>query len=122
MTSSTWRPTIDPATGHLSLPDGPGLGIDLDVEVARAHPYDPEAYLNIFAPGWEKRLGARAAWGDGMSEPTSGWCGGSYYHSIGARPSLAVRGTARQKLEDPRRTDAGPQRRHKTPASMPVGR
>jgi galactonate dehydratase len=55
----TWRPTIDPATGHLSLPDGPGLGIDLDVEVARAHPYDPEAYLNIFAPGWEKRLGVR---------------------------------------------------------------
>ena len=55
----TWRPTIDPTTGHLSLPDGPGLGIDLDVEVARAHPYDPEAYLNIFAPGWEKRLGAR---------------------------------------------------------------
>ena len=59
----TWRPTIDPATGHLSLPDGPGLGIDLDVEVARAHPYDPEAYLNIFAPGWEKRLGARAGAG-----------------------------------------------------------
>ena len=59
----TWRPTIDPVTGHLSLPDGPGLGIDLDVEVARAHPYDPEAYLNIFAPGWEKRLGARAGAG-----------------------------------------------------------
>ena len=59
----TWRPTIDPTTGHLSLPDGPGLGIDLDVEVARAHPYDPEAYLNIFAPGWEKRLGAWAGAG-----------------------------------------------------------
>jgi galactonate dehydratase len=53
----TWHPTIDPANGHLSLPDGPGLGIDLNVEVARAHPYDPQAYLNIFAEGWEQRIG-----------------------------------------------------------------
>jgi galactonate dehydratase len=53
----TWHPVIDKATGHLSLPDGPGLGIDLNVEVARAHPYDPKAYLNIFNEGWEKRLG-----------------------------------------------------------------
>ena len=27
--------------------------------VARAHPYDPKAYLNVHAEGWEKRLGAR---------------------------------------------------------------
>ena len=27
------------------------------IEVARAHPYDPAAYLNIFEDGWEKRLG-----------------------------------------------------------------
>ncbi len=53
----SWHPTIDPATGHLSLPEAPGLGIDLDPDVARAHPYDPKAYLNIFQPGWEKRLG-----------------------------------------------------------------
>lgn len=53
----TWNPVIDPANGHLSLPDGPGLGIDLNVEVARDHPYDPRAYLNIFAEGWERRLG-----------------------------------------------------------------
>lgn len=56
----TWNPTIDPANGHLSLPDGPGLGIELDLDVARAHPYDPHAYLNVFQPGWEKRLGAGA--------------------------------------------------------------
>ena len=54
----TWNPAIDPENGHLSLPDGPGLGIDLNVEVARDHPYDPRAYLNIFAEGWERRLGA----------------------------------------------------------------
>src|SRR5436190_3282708 len=53
----TWAPAIDAGNGHLSLPDGPGLGIDLNVEVAREHPYDPKAYLNIFEDGWEKRLG-----------------------------------------------------------------
>ncbi|MBN9023965.1 MAG: mandelate racemase/muconate lactonizing enzyme family protein, partial [Rhizobiales bacterium] len=53
----SWHPTIDAATGHLSLPDAPGLGIDLDVAMARAHPYDPKAYLNIFQEGWERRLG-----------------------------------------------------------------
>ncbi len=56
----TWNPTIDPATGHLSLPDAPGLGIDLNIDVALAHPYDPAAYLNIYKEGWEKRLGQSA--------------------------------------------------------------
>jgi galactonate dehydratase len=55
----SWSPTVDPATGHLSLPDGPGLGIDFDVAVAKAHPYDPKAYLNINEAGWERRLGSR---------------------------------------------------------------
>jgi galactonate dehydratase len=54
----TWRPTIDSENGHLSLPHGPGLGIDFDNEVAKAHPYDPKAFLNIFAEGWERRLGS----------------------------------------------------------------
>src|SRR5204862_106584 len=31
----TWSPTIDPSNGHLVLPHAPGLGIDLNVEVAR---------------------------------------------------------------------------------------
>ena len=53
----SWHPVLDPATGHLSLPDAPGLGLDLNLEAARAHPYDPKAYLNIFQEGWEKRLG-----------------------------------------------------------------
>ena len=56
----TFHPTINPADGHLSLPDGPGLGIELDDEVALAHPYDPKAYLNVHSQGWEKRLGAEA--------------------------------------------------------------
>ena len=53
----TWHPRLDPSTGHLSLPDAPGLGIDFHMDVARAHPYDPRAYLNIYQDGWEKRLG-----------------------------------------------------------------
>jgi galactonate dehydratase len=36
------------------------LGIDVDFELARTHPYDPKAYLNIFKDGWEKRLGQPA--------------------------------------------------------------
>ncbi|HWJ75507.1 MAG TPA: mandelate racemase/muconate lactonizing enzyme family protein [Kaistia sp.] len=55
----SWHPTIDARTGHLSLPDAPGLGVELDDAVARAHPYDPDAFLNIHQPGWEKRLGTR---------------------------------------------------------------
>jgi galactonate dehydratase len=54
----TWTPAIDPTNGHLSLPSGPGLGIDLNMDVALQHPYDPHAYLNVHTPGWEKRLGA----------------------------------------------------------------
>jgi len=53
----TWVPTLDKATGHLSLPTAPGLGLELNLKVARAHPYDPSSYLNVFAEGWEKRLG-----------------------------------------------------------------
>ena len=55
----TWAPTLDRANGHLSLPTAPGLGLELNPKVARAHPYDPDAYLNVHAEGWEKRLGRK---------------------------------------------------------------
>jgi galactonate dehydratase len=57
----TWRPELDAATGCLSLPDAPGLGVELVDEVAAAHPYDREAYLNVYAEGWERRLGRKGA-------------------------------------------------------------
>jgi galactonate dehydratase len=57
----TWRPDIDAATGHLSLPTEPGLGVDLVDEVAAAHPYDENAYLNVWAEGWGRRLGSKGA-------------------------------------------------------------
>lgn len=53
-----WAPTLDPSNGHLSLPTAPGLGLKLNLDVVRAHPYDPKAYLNVHTEGWEKRLGA----------------------------------------------------------------
>lgn len=56
----TWRPTVDPKNGHLSLPDAPGLGIDLNIDAINEHPYDPHAYLNVHTEGWEQRLGTDA--------------------------------------------------------------
>lgn len=53
----TWSPTIDAETGHLSLPEGPGLGIDLNVEVAQAQPYDPAAFFDLTQEGWELQIG-----------------------------------------------------------------
>ena len=55
----TWHPSIDPRDGHLSLPDAPGLGLDLNLDVVRAHPYDPNAFFDATKEGWEKRLGSR---------------------------------------------------------------
>lgn len=59
----TWRPTINPENGHLSLPDAPGLGLDLNLDVVKEHPYDPNSYLDTHQEGWEKRLGV-----DGRSQ------------------------------------------------------
>lgn len=55
----TWNPHINPENGHLSFPDAPGLGIDLNIDVALEHPYNVNSYLNIYKEGWEKRLGQK---------------------------------------------------------------
>ena len=51
---------VNRTNGHLSLPDTPGLGIDLKIDAIKAHPYDPHAYLNVHTEGWEQRLGTDA--------------------------------------------------------------
>jgi galactonate dehydratase len=61
----TWRPDIDETTGHLSLPTEPGLGLDVVDEIAAEHPYDENAYLNVWAEGWERRLGRKGTDGEG---------------------------------------------------------
>jgi galactonate dehydratase len=55
----TWIPKVNLETGHLPIPTGPGLGLDLNLDVVREHPYDPAAYFDTSNPGWEKRLGTR---------------------------------------------------------------
>jgi galactonate dehydratase len=55
----TWHPKIDKDNGHLSLPDQPGLGIDLNLPAIKEHPYDPNAFFNLHEEGWEKRIGVR---------------------------------------------------------------
>jgi len=44
--------------GYIDIPEAPGLGIDLNIEEIRKHPYCQENYLPIFRPGWERREGA----------------------------------------------------------------
>ncbi len=56
----TWAPQVDPETGHLPIPTAPGLGVDLNLDVIREHPYDPDAFFDTSKTGWEKRLGTRA--------------------------------------------------------------
>ena len=55
----TWTPPLDRSNGHLAIPCGPGLGVDLNMDVVQQHPYDPNAYFDTTKTGWEKRLGAQ---------------------------------------------------------------
>lgn len=48
------RPTL-PVDGHVPVPPGPGLGIDLDWDRLAEHPYEQAHILRLFKPGWEQR-------------------------------------------------------------------
>jgi galactonate dehydratase len=41
--------------GYLELPTAPGLGIDLNLDVAKAHPAVNIKEMNLWEDGWEKR-------------------------------------------------------------------
>ena len=41
--------------GYITPSERPGLGIDLNLEEVRRHPYQRENYLPLFRRGWEKR-------------------------------------------------------------------
>ncbi len=41
--------------GHLEIPQAPGLGVELDEDEARKHPYSKHNFLRLFQPGWERR-------------------------------------------------------------------
>jgi galactonate dehydratase len=55
----TWAAEVDLQTGHLPIPTAPGLGLDLNLDAIREHPYDPNAVFDTSKTGWEKRLGVR---------------------------------------------------------------
>jgi len=44
----------DVVDGYFALPTGPGLGIELNEEVVRAHPQE-NIHFNLFAEDWQKR-------------------------------------------------------------------
>lgn len=41
--------------GHLKMPTAPGIGVTLNEEEAKKHPYGKSNFLRMFRPGWEKR-------------------------------------------------------------------
>ncbi|MBI3910949.1 MAG: mandelate racemase/muconate lactonizing enzyme family protein [Armatimonadetes bacterium] len=43
--------------GYLEIPERPGLGVSLNLEEARKHPYEKMYFLPLFKPGWERREG-----------------------------------------------------------------
>jgi galactonate dehydratase len=47
---------VEVVDGYIEVPERPGLGIDLNIEEIRKHPYQQENYLPLFKPGWERRV------------------------------------------------------------------
>jgi len=46
-----------PENGHYVVPDRPGLGVgEFRPDVARAHPFEPEAFLPLFTDRWSARF------------------------------------------------------------------
>jgi galactonate dehydratase len=58
--SETWVVEAVPGTprprdGYFYLPDKPGLGVELNEDLIKEHPYR-EGFFNLFAEGWHERL------------------------------------------------------------------
>jgi len=54
-----WRCDLTPGTprvkkGYYDIPTKPGWGVDVDEELIRAHPENPDAKLNMFSEQWEE--------------------------------------------------------------------
>ena len=41
--------------GYLRMPDAPGIGVELNEDEAKKHPYGRSNFLRMSRPGWEKR-------------------------------------------------------------------
>jgi galactonate dehydratase len=42
--------------GYYDVPTAPGWGIEVNESVSTAHPFDPDAKLNMFSSDWEEKL------------------------------------------------------------------
>ncbi|MGE5645720.1 MAG: mandelate racemase/muconate lactonizing enzyme family protein [Acidobacteriota bacterium] len=51
---------VEVVNGYIEVSDRPGLGIDLNLDEIRKHPYQQEAWLPLFKSGWERREPRRA--------------------------------------------------------------
>lgn len=49
----TWTPKL--VDGYLPIPNTPGLGADLNLDVIRAHPYHDHTGMNMWQEGWHFR-------------------------------------------------------------------
>jgi len=50
-------PALDVEDGYITPPEGPGLGIELNLDEISKHPYQQDHWLPIYDEGWEKREG-----------------------------------------------------------------
>ena len=46
---------VEVVDGYIEISERAGLGIELNLDEIRKHPYRPEHYLPLFKPGWERR-------------------------------------------------------------------
>lgn len=46
---------VEIVDGYIEVPTAPGLGIDLNIDEIKKHPYQQENALPLFRQGWEKR-------------------------------------------------------------------
>jgi galactonate dehydratase len=62
--SDEWVKAVAPGNpevvdGYFALPQGPGLGVTLDLEAAKAHPRQ-KVFFNLFAENWHRRQALRS--------------------------------------------------------------
>ncbi|HVX30220.1 MAG TPA: enolase C-terminal domain-like protein, partial [Nitrolancea sp.] len=48
---------VELVDGYITVPERPGLGIELNVEEVARHPYQAQNFLPLFAEGWQRRVG-----------------------------------------------------------------
>ena len=52
---------VEVIDGRITLPERPGLGVELNWQEIEKHPYQASNFLPLFAPGWERREGEKTS-------------------------------------------------------------